>query len=55
MKEYKVTLIETVEHKVIVKANNESEIEDKLIEMLENREIDFAHGETVDTQMRIEK
>lgn len=55
MKEFKVTLIETVEHKVIVEVNDESEIEDKLIEMLENKKVDFAYGETVDTQIRIEK
>ena len=55
MKEFKVTLIETVEHEIIVKANNESEIEDKVIEMLNANQVDFTKGKTVNVQMYVDK
>ena len=55
MKEYKVILTETIEHTLIVEANEESEIEDKVIDMLANGKVDFLKGKTVSTQMCIEK
>lgn len=55
MKEYKVILVETVEHEITVKANNESEIEDKVIDMLANGKVNFLKGKVVGTQMYIEK
>ena len=55
MKEYKVKLVETIEYEIIVNANNESEIFDKVIEMLEENKVDFAKGKTVNVQMYVNK
>lgn len=53
MKEYKVILVETIEHEMIVKANDVSEVDNKVIEMLGNNEVDFTKGKTVNTQLFI--
>ena len=55
MKKYKVILAETIEHEIIVDANDESEIGDKVIAMIDNNKVDFTKGKTVNTQLFIEK
>ena len=55
MKEFKVTLVETVEHEVVVNVNDENEIEDKVCEMLANKKVDFAKGKTANVQMYVNK
>jgi hypothetical protein len=55
MKEYKVILVETIEHEIMVQTDDTSEIGNKVIAMIDNNEIDFTKGKTVNTQLFIDK
>lgn len=55
MKEYKVILVETVEHELTVKAKDESEIENVVSEMFTNNKVDFTKSKTTNVQMYVEK
>jgi hypothetical protein len=57
MKECKVILVETVEHELtfMVEDESESDIEEKVIEMLSDNQVDLTKGKTVNVRMYIEK
>ena len=45
MKEFKVTYKEILIHEFFIEAETESEVENKFVEMANDGELDFSHGE----------
>ena len=51
MKTFKVTYKEVLLHEFYVEAETESEVDDKFVEMANEGELDFSHGEIDDSSI----